>query len=396
MKRTCLRLISGVLVALLCGASAASAQTAPPLGAAQSFAVLGGSTVTNTGPSVVNGDLGLSPGTSVTGFGGPPNGTVTGTTHIADGVALNAQNAMTTAFNQLFAQACNTTFGVPTNIGGSTLTPGVYCFASSAQITGDLTLNALGDPNAVFIFKTGIAGASTLTTAPGSRVLLVNGTQACNVFWAVTSSATIDTTSTFVGNILAQASISVNNGAHLFGRALAKAAVTLINDVVDATVCAGAVPPGPGPVPAPGPGPTPGACPTAPSITTIPSQVIPTLPVNGSVAVGFTISGSVIADALGVTATSSDPALVPPSAMVITRGIGGARVLTIFGADGRSGVATITVTVTDPSTTICSTSTSFQLTIGTAVPTLPQWALIALMILVTAAGFMALRRRTAG
>jgi hypothetical protein len=342
----------------------------------------------------VNGDLGLSPGTSVTGFGGPGNGTVTGTTHVADAVALNAQNAMTTAFNALFAQACNTTFGVPTNIGGSTLTPGVYCFASSAQITGDLTLNALGDPNAVFIFKTGIAGASTLTTAPGSRVLLVNGTQACNVFWAVTSSATIDTTSTFVGNILAQASISVNNGAHLFGRALAKAAVTLINDIVDATVCAGAVPPGPGP--GPGPGPAPGACPTLPTITTIPSQVIPTLPVNGSVAVGFTISGSVIADALGVTATSSDPALVPQSAMVITKGIGGARVLTIFGADGRSGVATITVTVTDPSAATCSTSTSFQLTIGTAVPTLPQWALIALMILLAAAGFMALRRRTAG
>jgi hypothetical protein len=393
MMRKCLRLVSGVF-ALLCGASAAFAQTAPSLGAAQSFAVLGGSTVTNTGPSVVNGDLGLSPGTSVTGFGGPGNGTVTGTTHVADAVALNAQNAMTTAFNALFAQACNTTFGVPTNIGGSTLTPGVYCFASSAQITGDLTLNALGDPNAVFIFKTGIAGASTLTTAPGSRVLLVNGTQACNVFWAVTSSATIDTTSTFVGNILAQASISVNNGAHLFGRALAKAAVTLINDIVDATVCAGAVPPGPGP--GPGPGPAPGACPTLPTITTIPSQVIPTLPVNGSVAVGFTISGSVIADALGVTATSSDPALVPQSAMVITKGIGGARVLTIFGADGRSGVATITVTVTDPSAATCSTSTSFQLTIGTAVPTLPQWALIALMILLAAAGFMALRRRTAG
>src|SRR6185436_8371045 len=125
-------------------------------------------------------------------------------------------------------------------------------------------------------------------------------------------------------------------------------------------------------------------------------QVIPTLPVNGSVAVGFTISGSVIADALRVTATSSDPTLVPQSAMVITKGIGGARVLTIFGADGRSGVATITVTVTEPSTTICSTSTSFQLTIGTAVPTLPEWAMLALTILLVAAGVTALRRRTAG
>jgi len=379
------------LIPLLYGPSRASAQTAPSLGAAQSFAVLGGSTVTNTGPSVVNGDLGLSPGTSVTGFGGPGNGTVTGSTHVADGVALNAQNSMTTAFNALFAQACNTTFGVPTNIGGSTLTPGVYCFASSAQITGDLTLNAQGDPNAVFIFKTGIAGASTLTTAPGSRVLLINGTQACNVFWAVTSSATIDTTSTFVGNILAQASISVNNGAHLFGRALAKAAVTLINDVVDATVCAGVLPPPPGPTPPPGPGPT---CPTLPTITAIPSQVIPTLPVNGSIAVGFTISGAIIADALGVTATSSNPTLVPQSGMVITKGIGGARVLTIFGANGRSGVATITVTVTDPTAPTCSTSTAFQLTIGAAdVPTLPEWAMIALTVLLALAGFAAVRKR---
>src|SRR5439155_3504756 len=136
-----------------------------------------------------------------------------------------------------------------------------------------------------------------------SRVLLVNGTQPCNVFWAVSTSATIDTTSTFVGNILAQASISVNNGAHLFGRALAKAAVTLINDVIDATVCGGV-----------GGGGGVGAC-VAPTITAIPSQVIPTLPVNGSVAVGFTIGGKIIPDALGVTAASSDPALVPQSAM---------------------------------------------------------------------------------
>jgi hypothetical protein len=372
-------------VGLLCDVPTAFAQTAPSLGAAQSFAVLAGTAVTNTGASVVNGDLGISPNGagSISGFGGPPNGTVTGSTHAADGVALNAQNAMTTAYNALFAQACNTTFAVPTNIGGSTLTPGVYCFASSAQITGDLTLDAQGNPNAVFIFKTGTAGASTLTTAPGSRVLLVNGTQPCNVFWAVSSSATVDTTSTFVGNILAQASITVNNGAHLFGRALAKAAVTLINDVVDATVCAGVVGGAVACVPAI----------VAPTITTIPSQVIPTLPVNGSVAVGFTISGSIIADALIVTATSSNPTLVPQSAMVITRGLGGARVLTIFGADGRSGVATITVTVTDPSASTCSTSTNFQLTIGTAVPTLPEWAMIALTALLALAGFAAVRRR---
>jgi ice-binding like protein/exosortase sorting signal-containing protein len=391
MTRTGWRLIAiAGFAALLCGASVASAQTAPPLGAAQSFAVLGGSAVTNTGPSVVNGDLGISPNgaSSVTGF---PPGLIAGTTHAADGVALNAQNAMTSAYNALFAQPCNTTFGVPTDIGGTTLTPGVYCFASSAQITGDLTLNALGNPDAVFIFKTGTSGASTLTTAPGSRVLLINGTQPCNVFWAVSSSATVDSTSTFVGNILAQASISVNNGAHLFGRALAKAAVTLINDVIDATVCAG-LPPPPGPTPAPTPGPA--ACVT-PTITSIPSQAIPVLPVHGTLSVGFTIGGGVITDALSVSATSSDTQLVPPSGMVITKGVGGARVLTIVGADGRSGVATITVTVTDASAANCRTSTTFQLTIGaTAVPTLPQWALIVMAVLLALAGLASLRRRT--
>jgi hypothetical protein len=334
----------------------------------------------------LNGELGISPNGagSVTGF---PPGLVNGSTHAADGVALNAQNAMTLAYNDLFSQPCTTSFG-PGNqdLGTLVLTPGVYCFASSASITGSVTLNALNNPNAVFIFKVGTAGASALTTAPGSTVQLVNGAQACNVFWAISTSATIDTTSTFVGNILAQASITVNNGAHLFGRALAKAAVTLINDVVDATVCGGF---GGGSVCVPG-------IATAPTITTIPSQVIPTLPVQGSVSVGFTISGGVIADALVVTATSSNPTLVAPSSMVITRGAGGARILTVTGADGRTGITTITVTVTDPSVTFCalSASTSFQLTIGaTAVPTLSQWSMIALTLLLALAGFVALRAR---
>ena len=123
--------------------------------------------------------------------------------------------------------------------------------------------------------------------------------------------------------------------------------------------------------------------------------MIPTLPVNGSVAVGFTISGGIINDALLVRATSSDPTLVPQSALVITKGIGGARVLTIFGADGRTGVATITVTVTDPTASNCVTSTSFQITIGTVpVPTLPQWAMLVLTVLLALAGFAAMRRRT--
>jgi hypothetical protein len=382
------RLVANVgLAALILGPSAAIAQTAPSLGAAQSFAVLGGTTVTNTGASVLNGDLGLSPGLApaITGF---PPGTVNGGTHAGPlSLAGNAQGSMTIAYNALVAQPCTTTFAVPTNVGGSTRSPGVYCFASSAQITGDLTLDAFGNPDAVFIFLIG----TTLTTAPpgagGSRVLLINGAQACNVFWAVGSSATIDVGTTFVGNILAQVSISVENGAHLFGRLLAKAAVTLISDVVDATVCAV---PGGG-----GGGGGGGVCVSnPPTITTIPSQTIPAVPVNGSVAVGFTIGGAIINDALGVRATSSDTTLVPQSAMTITKGVGGARVLTIFGADGRSGVTTITVIVSDPVNN-CTTNTSFQLTVGTVpVPTLPQWAMIALGVLLAVGGFATMHRRT--
>ena len=139
----------------------------------------------------------------------------------------------------------------------------------------------------------------------------------------------------------------------------------LDTNVVDATVCVL------------GGGPCGSGGRAGQTITAIPSQIIPTVPVGGSVAVGFTIAGSIIPDALVVTVSSSDPTLVPASAMVITKGIGGARVLTVQGADGRSGVATITVTVTDPVGGACfsSASSTFQLTMGVvAVPTLPEWA----------------------
>jgi hypothetical protein len=380
VSRKQLSLLTAVgFAGLLCGAPAAFAQTAPSLGAAQSFAVLGGSAVTNTGPSVVNGDLGISPNNalSITGF---PPGTITGTTHAADGVALQAQNDLTTAYNALAGQPFNADL-TGQNLGGLTLTRGVYRFSSSAQLTGTLTLNGLGNPNAVFIFQIG----STLTTASSSSVVLINGAQACNVFWQIGSSATLGTGTSLTGNVLALTSITLTTGASTFGRVLARnGAVTLDTNTINATVCSGV-----------GGG---GACTpasSAPTITTIPSQVIPTLPAGGSVAVGFTIGGAVITDALIVKATSSDATLVPQSGMVITKGTGGARVLTIQGADGRSGVATITVTVTDPTASNCATSTSFQLTIGAAaVPTLPEWALIALTVLLALAGFVAMRRRT--
>jgi type VI secretion system secreted protein VgrG len=223
------------VAALLCGSSVVPAQTAPPLGAAESFAVLGSSTVTNTGPTVVTGDLGVSPGSAVTGF---PPGTVTmGSIHAADATALAAQNSATTAYNDLAGQACTQDL-TGQDLGGLTLVPGVYCFSSSAGLTGTLTLDAQGDPGAVFIFKMG----STLTTASGSSVDMTNGGSACNVYWQVGSSATLGTGTTFAGNILALTSITLNTNASMTGRALAlTGAVTLDSNDVDGSPC-GAVP----------------------------------------------------------------------------------------------------------------------------------------------------------
>ena len=154
----------------------ASAAAAPPLGTEQNFAVLGGQTVTNTGPSVITGDLGVSPGSAITGF--PPGLVTGGATHAADAVALQAQNDTITAYNNLAGQQCTSDL-TDQDLGGKTLVPGVYCFSSSAQLTGTLTLDAGGDSNAVWVFKT----VSTLTTASSSSVQLTNGGQACNVFW---------------------------------------------------------------------------------------------------------------------------------------------------------------------------------------------------------------------
>ncbi|WP_227028096.1 DUF3494 domain-containing protein [Corallococcus soli] len=219
------------------GASKAAIAVAPSLGVAQSFAVLGASTVTNTGPTVITGDLGLSPGTSITGF---PPGVVIGTIHATDALAAQAQSDTTAAYNNLAGQPCDVTLP-SAELGGLTLAPGVYCFSSaSASLTGTLTLNAGGNPDAVWVFKT----ASTLITASSSSVLLINGGQPCNVFWQVGSSATLGTNSDFVGNILALTSITLTTGVELNGRALARnGAVTLDSNTVTVNACAGPVTP---------------------------------------------------------------------------------------------------------------------------------------------------------
>ena len=217
---------------------------APSLGTAGSFAVLASSTVTNTGPTIVNGDLGVSPGSAVVGF--PPGIVVGGTIHAADAVAGNAQTDITTAYNALAGQACNINLtGI--NLGGLTLTPGTYCFSSSAQLTGTLTLNAQGNPGAVWVFQIG----STLTTASGSRVSFINGGQACGAFWQVGSSATLGTATNFSGNILALASITLTTGANSSGALFARnGAVTLdTNNVSTVGSCGSGPQPTPTPLP---------------------------------------------------------------------------------------------------------------------------------------------------
>jgi hypothetical protein len=220
------------LLMLVFATSASAAQPPVGLGSAFSFALLGGSTITNTGNSVINGDLGLHPGTAVTGF---PPGTVHGAVHKTDAVALNAKSDLTIAYKDAAGRSLSST-SAP-DIGGKTLKPGVYRTGSvpSMGLTGNLTLDAQGDPSAVFIFQV----ESTLVTATDSSVSLLNGAQACNVYWQVGSSATLGTRTAFKGNILALTSISVNNGVVVQGRLLARnGAVTLINDTVNRSQCA--------------------------------------------------------------------------------------------------------------------------------------------------------------
>jgi hypothetical protein len=220
---------AGLLCSMLLATSATAAPATVGLGTAASFSVLGGSTVTNTGPTTMFGDLGLAPGSSVTGA---PH--VLGQTHVDDAVAIAAKNALTTAYNDAAGRPTSGSAG--TDLAGQTFTAGVRTASSSLLLSsGSVILDAQGDPNAVFIFQIG----STLITGSNTTVQLVNGAQACNVFWQVGSSATLGTGTRFVGTVMASATITANTAATIHGRLLAQTgAVNLDTNTITQSNCA--------------------------------------------------------------------------------------------------------------------------------------------------------------
>jgi hypothetical protein len=219
----------GVLLTGVALAGSAGAVTAPTLGTAAPYSVLGGQSVTNTGVTTLSGDLGVDPGTATTGF---PPGIVGGQTHAADAAALQAQSDLTIAYNSTAAEAPD--HSVSGDLVGQTDTAGVYNSSGPLALSGTLTLDGQGDPNSVFVFQI----ASTLTTASASYINLTNGAQACNVFWQIGSSATLGTDSVFRGTIMALTSITVTTGAVVQGRALARnGSVTLDSDTFTPAAC---------------------------------------------------------------------------------------------------------------------------------------------------------------
>lgn len=352
-KRLAPAAIAG-LVAILVGGSPASAQTPPSVGAAQSFAVVGGTTVTVAGTgSVINGDVGVSPGTAITGI--PAGATVVPpfSTHSNDGAAIAAQSSTTALYIDLASRGGAIPLGA--ELGGLTLTPGVYSFSSTANIASGTTLTLTG--GGVYIFKVG----SAITANVGSNVALIGGATGCNIFWQVTSAATLNGV-TFAGTVVAQAGVTLGVGAALSGRALTTAAgaVTLSGGNTVGG-CSAATPP-------------PGCPPIALSPATLP---------NGTVGVPytqtFTGSGGTAPYTFGVTAGALPAGLTLTAAGVLA------------GTPTTAGSSTFTVRGTDALG--CFAERSYTTAIATAVPTLPQIFMLMLAVVLMGAGYLRLRRR---
>jgi type VI secretion system secreted protein VgrG len=226
--------------------NAHAAQGRVGLGTAESFAVLAYSGVTNTGATTITGDIGTFPTTTTSGFG---TVTLIGTNHAGDAVTQDAKNDLTTAYND--AAGRNPWTNVPVELGGSTLNAGVYR-SGTFGLTGTLTLDAKGDTSAQFSFQ----AASTLITASNSRVRLLGGANPCQVVWQVGSSATFDTGTRFVGDVLAHTSIQAKTSATFQGRLLARnGAVTLDHNTITNANCTSSLPGGGGTGTSPSPTP---------------------------------------------------------------------------------------------------------------------------------------------
>ncbi len=297
LRRLAVPALAASATVLLAIGQSASASIVPTVGlaTAANYSVIGGQTVTNTGPSVLDKSVGLAPGSAVVGF---PPGTVLapGTIQAANAVSLQAASDLTTAYLDAAGRVVEFTQANP-DLTGLTLIPGVYAATAKAplSLSGALVLDGQNNPAAVFIFQTD----STLITASGSSITLINGASECNVFWQVGSSATLGSGSTFVGNIMALTSIAAQTGATIQGRAMARnGAVTLDNNVFTSANCAlapGGAPAATTIVPIDT---TPGAVTTVPTITV--TDI--TLPKTGDKGVGSTSMFATTALVLGAAA----------------------------------------------------------------------------------------------
>ncbi|PZS17717.1 MAG: sortase [Pseudonocardiales bacterium] len=295
---------SAMLAAVLfLPSSAGAAGASVGLGTAASYSVLGGQTVTNTGPTTLNANLGVSPGTAITGF---PPGKAGGAIHAGDAAALQAKSDLVIAYNDAAGRA--KTADIADDLVGRTLIAGVYKSTGPIRLSGTLTLDAQGDPSAVFIFQI----PSTLITASASRVSMINGAQACHVFWQVGSSATLGTTSKFVGTIMALTSISVTTGTVVNGRALARnGQVSLDNNTFTSGRC-DTTPPGTTPPP------------TTPPVTTPPVTTPPVTPTDTATDTASEQPGPQPHVSRGVTTgttPTSPPTSTPTSTATVSRAV---------------------------------------------------------------------------